>query len=380
MNDERYSRQQMIEWWSQEKLKAATVFVAGAGALGNELLKNLALVGVGRLVIVDFDKIEPSNLSRTVLFTEEDVGKTKVEVAASRIRQINPEIEIIPLNGDLFYDIGLGRYRESNLVVGCLDNIGARARVNLSCILAGVPYLDGGMWSMGGEVRWFSAVDGPCYDCTLNEYDRIRSDERRSCSGYLNPEWTAEDSARVPTVATTSSIIGGIMSQEVLKYLCGYTVLFGKAIVYNGQSLSLHRSTLPQNPNCLIDHNPIQEIIPLPFMASKATFQSLLTFLADTLEAPINQLSIELGRDFLQAFSCPQCGNHEPINMLWARVSEQKLNCPACGGMRDTEVFRSITIQDPDAMSKTLATFKVPPKEMIAIRLDDRLLFGQLAG
>src|SRR5690348_14656367 len=74
MASDRYARQQLIEWWNQERLRNARVLVAGVGALGNEVLKNLALVGVGHLLLIDFDRVEYSNLSRTVLFRENDVG------------------------------------------------------------------------------------------------------------------------------------------------------------------------------------------------------------------------------------------------------------------------------------------------------------------
>src|SRR5262245_48450748 len=80
MRSDRYARQQLIEWWDQERLRNARVLVAGAGALGNEVSKNLALLGVGHLLLVDADRVEHSNLSRTVLFQDHDVGRSKVAV------------------------------------------------------------------------------------------------------------------------------------------------------------------------------------------------------------------------------------------------------------------------------------------------------------
>jgi adenylyltransferase/sulfurtransferase len=94
---DRYARQQLIPGWQQAHLAEATVLVVGAGALGNEVLKNLALVGVGHLIIVDMDRIEPSNLSRTVLFQADDVGQTKATTAARALARINPDVRITVL-------------------------------------------------------------------------------------------------------------------------------------------------------------------------------------------------------------------------------------------------------------------------------------------
>src|SRR6476619_5693457 len=89
---DRYSRLRLIPWWRQERLAAARILVVGAGALGNEVLKNLALLGVGTVYVIDLDLVEPSNLSRSVLFRAEDGGRPKAEVAARRAREINPDV------------------------------------------------------------------------------------------------------------------------------------------------------------------------------------------------------------------------------------------------------------------------------------------------
>src|SRR3954468_12759044 len=93
-DSDRYSRLRLISWWRQEKLAAAKVLVVGAGALGNEVIKNLALLGVGMTYVIDLDNVEPSNLSRSVLFRAEDGGRAKAEVAAKRGMEINPEVSI----------------------------------------------------------------------------------------------------------------------------------------------------------------------------------------------------------------------------------------------------------------------------------------------
>ena len=94
LTQSRYDRQERITWWDQDKLTKSRVLVVGAGALGNEIVKNLALVGVGNITIVDMDLIEHTNLSRCVFFRDGDEGKFKAEVLASRAEELNPEIAI----------------------------------------------------------------------------------------------------------------------------------------------------------------------------------------------------------------------------------------------------------------------------------------------
>src|SRR5687768_295716 len=97
ISDDRYSRLRLIAWWDQEKLRRAKILVVGAGALGNEVLKNLALLGIGEVWVVDFDDIEDSNLTRSVLFRARDRGKNKAVAAADMVRDINPDTRITPL-------------------------------------------------------------------------------------------------------------------------------------------------------------------------------------------------------------------------------------------------------------------------------------------
>lgn len=373
---DRYARQRLIEWWDQDRLRAARILVAGAGALGNELVKNLALLGVGHLLLIDFDHVEHSNLSRTVLFTEADVGRSKVEAAARAAARLNSEVTVQPLNGDLFYEVGLGRYRHSDLAIGCLDSLAARSQVGLSCVLAGIPYLDGGMWSLGGEVRWFTAGDGPCFDCTLTPGDRARADERRSCSGFRHLAW--EEAERMPTVATTAAIIGGLLAQEAAKWLCGYPTPAGKAIVYNGQSLTMHRAELARNPACPSSHTPYEGVIELPHRAAELTAARLLGRAQTDLGRPAEEgLWLELGRDFLLAFHCPACGRRQPVNRLWGRTLEDEQRCPHCGAIRRAETIRAVEPDSPHA-ARPLSRLGVPPGEVLAVRSRNGLLLYEL--
>ena len=142
---DRYSTLRLINWWDQQRLAEAKVLVVGAGALGNEVLKNLALLGVGRIIIVDFDKIEAANLSRAVLFRPEHSGQFKADVAAEQVKQLNSDIDVDALVGDVTSDVGLGLYRKMDVVIGCLDNREARMAVNKACRRVSRPWIDGGL-------------------------------------------------------------------------------------------------------------------------------------------------------------------------------------------------------------------------------------------
>lgn len=368
----RYDRQQRIQNWDQAALSRARVLVAGAGALGNELIKNLVLLGVGHLFVADFDHVETSNLSRTVLFRETDLGQPKAEVAAKAAMQLNPEVDVRYINGDLFYDLGLGFFRHADLVISGLDNWAARSHVGLNCALAGVPFLDGGMWALGGEVRWFMAGDGVCFECTLSDSDRQRAHERRSCTGFKLQDG---DARRVATTVSTAAIIGGMLAQEAARYLCKWEVFGGNAMVYNGLMFNIHRATLSRDPQCPY-HSPYEKVHELERNVNEMTGGELLKL----AEAELGQPSIlELGRDFLLGLHCSGCGRSEMINALLGRVAESRGSCPWCGSVRKAEIISHLN-GDERHGERTLSELGVPPGDVLAARADEQLRFYELTG
>src|SRR5438876_3252542 len=128
--DGRFDRFKLIGWWDQQRLARARVLVIGAGALGNEIIKNLALLGVGNLLIADMDRVENSNLSRSVLYREHDNGALKATTAALAAREIYPDVKAHAFNGNIVHDLGLGAFRWADVVLGGLDNCEARLAIN----------------------------------------------------------------------------------------------------------------------------------------------------------------------------------------------------------------------------------------------------------
>ena len=143
LREDRYSRLRLIPWWDQEKIRATKALVIGAGALGNEILKNLGLLGFERIVLVDLDRIEESNLSRAVLFRSEDVGQSKAGAAARRLEAISPETQVQPITGNVMQDCGLGLFAWSDVILAGLDNREARLWINRCAWKVNRPWIDG---------------------------------------------------------------------------------------------------------------------------------------------------------------------------------------------------------------------------------------------
>lgn len=210
---ERYGRQQMVQWLSRDRLQSLRVAVIGAGAVGNEVIKNLALLGVGHVDVFDFDRIEIHNLTRSVLFRESDVGRGKAVVAVGHARQINPDVAFNAVEGDLWDQLNVKKTSCYDVVFGCVDNFEARMRASYLCRLACVDFISAGIDSRYVSVQWhrFSRLqssDGSenaiaCYECDMGQAAYEAVDKRYSC-GWLRK--IADESKLIPTTAITASI------------------------------------------------------------------------------------------------------------------------------------------------------------------------------
>lgn len=235
----------LLSWFKKDHVKNARVLVAGAGALGNEVVKNLALFGVGHIFVVDFDRIEISNLTRSVLFREEDAKAHayKAEVVARRAMEINPQIQVTPIVGNLFSEVGLGIYRSVDVVIGCLDSRLARYLLNRLCLRAGKTWIDGSIENLTGVVKVFSPGVN-CYECglTREEFNNIML--RTGCADVVRTQTSA---GRVATTPISASIIGAMQVQEALKIIHRDTesskefrTLEGRMLHYEGLTNSVH--------------------------------------------------------------------------------------------------------------------------------------------
>ena len=180
--EDRYDRLRLIPWWDQDRLKNATIMVVGAGAIGNELVKNLTLLGIGKILIYDMDSIESTNLTRSILFRAKDVGRYKAEVAAERAHEINPDVKTKAFVSNIIDDVGLGVFRRMDVVLGGLDNREARLAINQACYHVNKPWIDGAIEALNGFARVFVPGHGACYECTMTETDWMLINKRKSCA------------------------------------------------------------------------------------------------------------------------------------------------------------------------------------------------------
>jgi len=172
---ERYDRQMMIPGWGREgqrKLKSSKVVVAGTGGLGSPALLYLAAAGVGKLVIVDKETFEFSNLNRQVLGWEEDVGRNKAEAVSEKLRPLNSGVEAIPLIEEINEENVDGIIDGANVVVDALDNWRTRFTLNRGCVEKMIPLVHAGIFGLEGQITTIVPRSGPCLQCIVPEPPR----------------------------------------------------------------------------------------------------------------------------------------------------------------------------------------------------------------
>ena len=327
MPDLRYARQEQIPDWNQQKLSNAKVLIVGCGALGNEVAKNLSLLGIGSIYLLDYDTIEKHNLTRSVLFRESDIGRTKTEVIAQRIQELNPSINVYQINGKLEQALGRGLLKEMDAVLGCLDSVNARRELNKRCYFSSVPWIDGGISHLGGNVALFDPKqsDTACYRCKMNSSAWERYNERYSC-GLL------KDNYREKTLTTTimsASIIAAYMSEITVQLL-----ISGKSNFSPGTQLYIPVSQPHgfRTINFSLDEQcPDHEDISLDsdFLPIRASLQETPREIALKLELS-SDWQMELPFEFLSEFICDRCGYVESIRTPVKEVKKKQVSCPLC--------------------------------------------------
>jgi molybdopterin/thiamine biosynthesis adenylyltransferase len=357
-DDDRYGRLRLISWWRQERLQSARVLVVGAGALGNEVVKNLALLGLGTTYLIDYDVVEPSNLSRSVLFREQDGGQPKADVAARRARELNPEITIIPIHGNCITDLGLGLFALVDLVIGCLDNREARLWVNRQCWKAGTPWIDAGIQEIQGVVKVFVPPDSACYECAMTERDYQLLNLRYSCPLLSRDQII---SGKVPTAPTIASMMAALQVQEALKILHGLPVAAGSAHVYNGVANQFYTTRLPFRDDCL-SHETYPDPTVLELSCDN-TVSELFSAAAATVAGP---LKLVLDRELVVLFDCPRCGWESPVLRPRILVKASEAICPHCSQPARPE-FASSVNHDSPLLVQPLSRVGIPPYDIVRV-------------
>ncbi|MCJ7518614.1 MAG: ThiF family adenylyltransferase [Anaerolineaceae bacterium] len=363
---------EFISWWEREKVENAKVMVVGAGALGNEVIKNLVLMGIGNIFIVDFDEIELANLSRSVLFRESDSGRKKAEVAAARAREINPNVHVQYFQGDVTSALGLGIFRRMDVIIGCLDNREARLAVNRFAYWINKPWVDGAIQEFLGLARVFVPGEGACFECSLTEQARRDLSIRYSCPLLARENVLL---GKVPTTPTIASIIGGIQAQEALKLLHNKPVKPGNVMHFNGMTNEMHTTAYTPVEDCE-SHWTYGEITELPLRADTTTLQDMLRIAHSDLGP---DAVLELDQELVLALICPNCGTREEVLQPISEVGFNRAHCPTCGILRETELSHTIN-GDENFLTRTLASVGVPALHIIRAYNAQEYRFYEMTG
>lgn len=361
VREDRYHRQTLIAWWDQARVRDTRILVVGAGALGNEILKLLALIGSGWTLVYDPDRIERSNLSRSVLFRETDEGQAKAEVAVRRMAEINADVRGHAIADNVLASAGLGVFAWADVVIGAVDNREARVFINSACARTQRTWIDGAIEGLSGVVRAFRPHEGACYECTMNATDRKLVAERRSCA------MLARDAARrgrVPTSAVAASIIGAMEVQEAIKVVHGQPTLTGEGLHLDGLFAEHSRVRYPRRDGCP-GHEALGALRPLGLGVADTSLGALL----DRAEAALGPGAVlDLSRDVIVGWSCPGCGQTALAGAALGTVREARAACPACGAHRIAEIATSVARDGLVDLARTPASIGVPAFDVIVAR------------
>lgn len=330
-------RQERIPGWRQDRMKAGRALILGAGALGNEVTKNLALMGLGYMLIADFDRVDRSNLSRTVMFRKNDVRtkSSKASILARRVKRINvlSNSHAQPFHGDVVWRLGTGVFRRIDVAIGCLDNVEARVATNKQCILTNTPLIDGGIYGLSGNVVSINPPHTACWECTISPAQILLANERYdSCSRVMRSEWA---SGRVPTVQVASSIVAGFQTEEAVKIIQGQPWASGTKLLYSavGARPNLDIVNIARRPDCWChEYHDFFTPIETNLSATENTLQDLLTKL-DLMG--YSDAEIRFPDSLVLARHCHQCGNIDPILRPAFELNTEILVCPSCRASSD---------------------------------------------
>jgi adenylyltransferase/sulfurtransferase len=238
----RYSRQIMLDEIGirgQEKLKKAKVLVIGAGGLGCPVLQYLAVAGVGRIAIAEFDMVNESNLQRQVLYGSDDVGKLKSIIATNRVEHLNNLIETERINLQIDASNSLSILSDFDIIVDATDNYPARYIINDSCVILDKPMVHGAIYKHEGQISVFNYKGGSTYRCFNPDKQNV---------DFRNPL-----PADVGLLGVLPGITGTLMANEVIKIITGSgNILSGKVLIFNIYDYSfniMEIMNIPENHN-----------------------------------------------------------------------------------------------------------------------------------
>lgn len=375
-----FDRTKLISWWSQEVVSSSKILVVGAGATGNETLKNLALLGVGKMFICDMDTVSVSNLSRTVLFGIEDVDKYKAGIAAERVLRMsnNPECKVDFFVGDIVNKLGHGVFRRFDVVLGCLDNMLTRSNVNRRCCLFSKPYMDAGISGLGLSLNVHHYPHSSCLECGMDSKDIARERMiRYSCDVFKK---RAVQEGHAATVLISTAIVSALQVQEAIKALhhlngveLEVPIQYGKKYYYQGMNHLFEQIKVPLKEDCP-SHFSIGEVIEAPLSFN------------DTLGDVLEKIRALLGYDcvidtypdsaFVTMAKCINCHTDITVDKPMAEIYSDELYCSNCNKSDAngyTPEYTAVDMFDRETTDKhlldyTLENLGIPALHVLTIR------------
>ncbi|GAB6183311.1 HesA/MoeB/ThiF family protein [Thermodesulfovibrio hydrogeniphilus] len=231
----RYNRQMMIEGWGEEgqkKLKSSTVFIAGAGGLGSPVSIYLAVAGVGKIIICDFDSVEITNLNRQILHSPSRIGINKALSAKITLSALNPDVEVIPITEKITEDNAYELVGDAQIILDCMDNLETRYILNEVAIKKGIPLVFGAIYGIQGMLSFIHSPKTPCLKCMFPE---------------------APPKETFPVVGATPGVIGTLQALEAIKYLVGIgNLLENKLLIWNGLTQEFKTFKARKDPSCKV--------------------------------------------------------------------------------------------------------------------------------
>lgn len=308
----RYSRHLLIPevgLEGQEKLKSSSVLVVGTGGLGSPLAMYLAAAGVGNIGLVDYDRVEFSNLQRQIIHGSASIGELKVDSAKKRLLDINPQIDVTTYNVLFNSDNAMEIAKGYDLVIDGTDNFPTRYLVNDVCVMLGIPNVYGSIFRFDGQVSIFDAKDGPCYRCVFPEPP---------------PPGLVPSCAEGGVLGVLPGTIGTLQATEALKLLLNIgTNLKGRMLLYNALDLDFDFINLRKNPNCKIcSADPeITELIDYEAFCGMPMDDHEQSSLDDKWDISVNQLA-----KLLRSESPPTLIDvREPHELAISKIDQAKL-------------------------------------------------------
>jgi molybdopterin/thiamine biosynthesis adenylyltransferase/rhodanese-related sulfurtransferase len=248
----RYSRHTLLPEFGgegQARLKAGRALIVGAGGLGSPAALYLAAAGVGTIGLVDFDKVDITNLQRQILYGTADVGRPKLDAAVKRLRDVNPHIKIEAHNQAFGADNARDLVSAYDVALDGTDNFSTRFLVNDACVMVGRPNVYGSVFRFEGQAAVFAAPGGPCYRCLHPEPP---------------PAGLIPNCAEAGVLGVLPGLIGVIQATEAIKILSGVgEPLIGSLLLYDALRMRFRQITLPRDPACPVcgDSPTIRELV-----------------------------------------------------------------------------------------------------------------------